>query len=167
MNKKVLYLSMMAAVLLASAVASTVVIAEAEKNKHHGKPDVFTRRISESFADQSASHDAENHSSHQAMYFVHPVEGKVYDGRITFSSTKPVDILVYHDVTGADTTGLTVHKVDGRSYAVTVLMKEVTSGTADFVGAGILAHTAASDQFTVAASVNAIGWNDQAHLPNQ
>lgn len=164
MNKKVIYLSLLAAVLLSSIAASTVAIAEAEKNKHHGKPDAIVRKIVESYGETSAAHDAEGHASHQAMYFVHPVAGKVYDGKVTFSASKPVDILVYHDVTGADATGLTVHKVDGRSYAVTVLMKDATSGTIDFVGAGILAHSPAAEAFTIGASVNAMGWNDQAHL---
>ena len=157
------------AILVASAVFAPLAMSEAQqgamRGHHNEKPETYSRRIDETFVEQSGSHNAEGHSAHQALYLVYPIEGKIYDGRVTFTSTSGVDILVYHDVTGANATGLTVHKVDGRSYAVTALVKNVTSGTVDFVGAGILAHTATSNPYTVVATVNAIGWSNQSYQP--
>lgn len=169
-NQKLSYVAVVAAaVLVTSSVLAPLAMSEAQqgaiRGHHNEKPETYSRRITETFAEQSGPHNAEGHSAHQALYFVYPIEGKIYDGRVTFTSTSGVDILVYHDVTGANTTGLTVHKVDGRSYAVTPLLKNVTSGTVDFLGAGILAHTAASNPYTVVASVNAIGWTNQAYQP--
>ena len=166
-NKKLLYMAAIAAlVLVTSAIIVPLSTSEEQKNKNHKeKPDQFTRHISETFVEQSGPHNAEGHSAHQALYFVYPQEGKNYHGSLTFTTTKSIDILVYHDITGSNTTGLTIHKVDGRSYAVTPLLKNVTSATVDFVGAGILAHSASSDQYTVVASVEAWGWNNQNYQP--
>lgn len=117
------------------------------------------RRITETVVRQSTSHDANGHSSHQAAYLLLAQQGYLYGGAVTFSSTKPVDILVYHDVTGERAEvlkGVAVHVVNGRSFAVTPLLKNVTSGSVDFVGSGILAHTTASDQYAIVATVDAL-----------
>ena len=168
-TQKLAYVAVIAAsILLTSAVVIPLSLSEAQqgaKGHHNQKPDTYSRRIAETFVEQSAAHNAEGHSAHQALYLVYPLEGKIYNGRATFTSTSGVDILAYHDVTGANTTGLTIHKVDGRSYAVTTLLRNVTSGTVDYVGAGLLAHTAASNQYTVVASVQAIGWGNQSFQP--
>lgn len=173
-NQKLAYAAAIAAgVILTSAVLMPLSLSEAQQGlmlhamwHHNEKPDVYSRRIADSFAEDSGPHNAEGHSAHQALYFVYPIEGKIYSGSVTFTSTSGVDILVYHDVTGANTTGLTVHKVDGVSYGVTTLMKNVTSGTVNFVGAGILAHTASSTPYKVVASVQAIGWTNDSYMGN-
>jgi hypothetical protein len=99
------------------------------------------KRIIETVAKASEPHDAEGHETHGAVYFVYPQEGFIYDGKVTFVASRPVDIMIYHDVTGQeDTEGLPLHVVNGRTYAVTTAMRDVTSGTVEFIGAGILAH---------------------------
>ena len=166
-NQKLAYVAVIAAgILVTSAVLIPLSLSEAQQGTrahHNQKPDTYSRRIAETFVEQSGAHNAEGHSSHQALYFVYPLEGKIYNGKVTFTSTSGVDILVYHDVTGANTTGFTIHTVDGRSYAVTTLVKNATSATVDYVGAGILAHTATSSPYTVVASVQAIGWGNQSY----
>jgi hypothetical protein len=170
-NQKLAYVAVIAAgILVTSAVLMPLAASNAQQGmtsagNHNQKPVTYSRRIADTFVEQSSAHNAEGHSSHQALYFVYPLEGKIYNGRVTFTSTGGVDILAYHDITGGNTTGLTIHKVDGRSYAVTTLLKNATSGTVDFVGAGLLAHTASSSPYTVAASVQAIGWANQSHQP--
>lgn len=121
-------------------------------------PSTGKRRISETFVIDSSSHDATGHSSHQASYLLYPqANNYLYSGILTFSSTKPVDIIVYHDVTGVDAKGApTIHEVTGRSFAVTTLLKNATSGTVSFAGAGVLAHTAGGEPFTVVATVDAL-----------
>lgn len=80
----------------------------------------------------------------------------LYSGTVTFSSTKPVDILVYRDVTGVNTGDITVHNVEGKSYAVTTLLENATKGTVDFVGAAILAHSTDDTPCGVVASADAL-----------
>ncbi len=118
-------------------------------------PSVGKRRISETFVIESLSHDATGHSSHQASYLLYPQANYIYSGLLTFSSAKPVDILVYHDVTGIDAK-VPIHEVNGRSYAVTMLLKNATGGTVQFAGAAVLAHTAGGEPFTVVATPDAL-----------
>lgn len=118
----------------------------------------FTRRVSGSWVETSMSHDAEGHSSHQVVYMFSPQTDAVYNGMVTFSSSKGVDIIAMHDITDQSTnmTGLKTWKVDGRTYAITTLMTNATSGTVQFVGSGLLAHSAASDTYTVAFSADGL-----------
>jgi len=121
--------------------------------------DIGKRRITETVVQQSSSHNAEGHASHQAAYLVSAAKDYVYSGTVTFTSTKPVDILVYHDVTGFASDqlkGLTIHVVDNQSYAVTPVLKNVTSGTVSFAGSKLLAHTTSSDPFTVVATIDVL-----------
>jgi hypothetical protein len=117
------------------------------------------RRITETLVRQSSAHDAEGHASHQAAYLLLAQPGYLYSGAVTFSSTRPVDILAYHDITGTDTSsisGIPVHVVDGRTFAVTTLLRNVTSGATGFVASGILAHITTTDPFALVASVDVL-----------
>lgn len=91
---------------------------------------------------------------------MYPQGNCLYSGTVTFSNTKPVDILVYHDVTGVSTGDITVHNVEGKSYAVTTLLENVTKGTVAFVGAAILAHSTDSAPYGVVTSVDALRKSD-------
>jgi hypothetical protein len=145
-RKNVLVTALVAASLAASlAVAFNIAVAqdaEAQANK-------FTRRISVTSVETSVAHNAEGHSSHQVVNFFSPQDGSIYSGRLTFTSSKGVDIIAYHDITGQNATGLKTWKVGDKTYATTTLLTNATAGTVDFVGAGILAHSAASDTYTV------------------
>ena len=134
--------SRMAIVLaLGIVLAVSVVAVAALQNTAEAQGPSAPKRIVGTIAQASQSHDAEGHAAHQAVYYVHPYEGYLYQGTVTFTTSAPVDILVYHDVTGQEgTEGLTLHTVDGRTYAVSTAMKGATSGTVEFIGAGILAH---------------------------
>ena len=109
-----------------------------------------------SWVQASSSHNAEGHSAHQVVNLFSPEDGLVYNGKVTFTSTKGVDIIAYHDITGqsTNTTGLSIWNVAEKSYATTSLMKNVTSGTVEFVGSGLLAHSASSDPYTVVFSAD-------------
>jgi hypothetical protein len=104
----------------------------------------------------SSSHNAEGHGAHQVVNFFTPEEGLVYNGKVTFTSTKGVDIIAYHDISdqSTNTTGLAVWKVSEKTFATTPLMKNVTSGTIEFVGSGLLAHSTSSDTYTVVFSAD-------------
>lgn len=144
-------------VLAVSVVAITSLQKTAEAQRSQD-----LKRVIGTFNEASEAHDAEGHSAHEVVYYVYPQEGIIYTGQLTFSTSIPVDILVYHDVTGEeDTAGLTLHKVNDRTYAVTALMKNSTGGSVEFTGAGILAHKVLAEgetsaDFNSAASVFAI-----------
>jgi hypothetical protein len=115
-----------------------------------------TKWIRGSWVQTSISHNAEGHSSHQVVNFFNPHDGFIFNGKVTFTSTKGIDIISYHDITNqsANATGLTTWKVGEKSYATTTLMRNVTSGTVEFVGAGLLAHSASSDPYSIVYSAD-------------
>lgn len=156
-RERLVLMSGLAAVLVGLAFAPALIAAQTSESTH---PSLDKRRITGTLAMSSESHNAEGHSSHQAAYILYPQGTCLYSGTVTFSSTAPVDIMVYSDVTGLNTGGLTVHKVGDRSYAVTTLLANATSGTVDFVGAAVLAHTADSEPYGVVASVDALRKSD-------
>lgn len=122
------------------------------------------RRISGSWVESSIPHNAEGHQSHQVVHFVWPQAGQVYDGKVTFTASKGVDIIAIHDISNQKASGnlmgIKTWKVEGKTYAVTTLMSNVTAGTVDFVGSELLAHSASSDPYTVAFSIDAITMRD-------
>lgn len=141
------------------AIVKALGDAYANGTSMQGPLDDGRRRVTETVVRRSISHDAQGHSAHQAAYLLLAQPGYIYNGAVTFSSSRPVDILVYHDITGTNATaitGIAVHVVDGRSYAVTTVLRNVTSGSMSFVGTGILAHTATGDPYTLVATIDAI-----------
>lgn len=147
------------ALALGVILATSVVAVGTLQNTADAQGTQSPKRIIGSIAEASQPHDAEGHSAHEAVYYVYPHEGHIYTGQVTFSTSIPVDILVYHDVTGdEDAAGLTLHNVNGRTYAVTTLLKNSTAGTVEFAGAGILAHKVLAEgeesaDFNTAASI--------------
>lgn len=138
--------------LIAVAIGASLVIAIAAISMQEAEAQLkFTRRVTGSWVVTSVAHNAEGHSSHQVVHFFGPQTGAIYDGKITFTSSKGVDIIAYHDITNqtTNTTSLKTWKVDGKTYAITPLLTNATAGTVDFVGAGLLAHSATSDPYTV------------------
>jgi hypothetical protein len=154
-NKNHIAIALALGVVLAAGIVAIGTLQNTAEAQRTDSP----KRVIGSIAEASQSHDAEGHSAHQAVYYVYPHEGHMYTGQVTFSTSIPVDILVYHDVTGdEDTAGLTLHTVNGRTYAVTTLMKNATAGTVEFAGAGILAHKVLGEgeesaEFNTAASI--------------
>ncbi len=109
----------------------------------------------------SMPHNAKGHESHQAVQLQNASQGVVYNGTVTFNTSKPVDIIAYDDVTGQQqqqNTSATanVWDVNGNKYAPKTLMKNVTEGTVNFEGAGILTHSTLSQPYTVTFTINAV-----------
>ena len=107
----------------------------------------------------SMPHNAKGHESHQAVQLQNASQGVVYNGTVTFNTSKPVDIIAYDDVTGQQqqNTSATanVWDVNGNKFAPKTLMKNVTEGTVNFEGAGILTHSTLSQPYTVTFTINA------------
>jgi len=140
--------------VVAGIVASTAIIIAIQQAE--AQSTTFMRRVTGSWVQTSSPHNAEGHGTHQVVNFFNPQPDAIYSGKVTFTASKGVDIIAYYDVTGQNITGIKTWKVGDKTYATTTLMSNVTSGTVDFAGSGLLAHSASSDQYTVAYS--AYGW---------
>ncbi|HJT85897.1 MAG TPA: hypothetical protein VJ697_15545 [Nitrososphaeraceae archaeon] len=109
---------------------------------------------------QSVPHNALGHESHQVVQFLEPKNNTLYKGIITFSSTIPVDIIAYHDISNfSDKINKTTIKpwiIDGKTFAPTTILKNVTSGTVDFIGSGIITHIPYNQTYDVVYSINSI-----------
>ena len=107
----------------------------------------------------SMPHNAKGHESHQAVYMQNASQGVVYNGTATFNSSKPIDIIAIEDVTGQQQQNVSatanVWDVNGNKYAPKTLMKNVTEGTVNFQGAGILTHSTSSQPYTVTFTISA------------
>ena len=107
----------------------------------------------------SMPHNAKGHESHQAVYIQNASQGVVYNGTATFNSSKPVDIIAIEDVTGQQQQNVSatanVWDVSGIKYAPKTLMKNVTEGTVNFQGAGILMHSTSSQPYNGTFTINA------------
>ena len=112
---------------------------------------------------KSVTHNAVGHESHQVVQFVEPLNNTLYKGIVTFTSSIPIDIIAYHDISNiADKLDKTVIKpwiANGKTFAPTTIMKNVTSGTVDFIGSGITTHIPYNQTYDVAYSIHAIPFN--------
>jgi hypothetical protein len=106
----------------------------------------------------SVPHNAKGHESHQVVNLQNSSQGIVYKGTVTFNSSKPVDIIEYEDVTGQSQQNINstvkVWEVDGKTYLPKTLLKNMTEGTVNFEGAGILTHSTSSEPYTVTFTIN-------------
>jgi hypothetical protein len=107
----------------------------------------------------SMPHNAKGHESHQAVYIQNSSQGVVYNGTVTFNSSKAVDIIAIEEVTGQQQQNVSatanVWDVSGIKYAPKTLMKNVTEGTVNFQGAGILMHSTSSQPYNGTFTINA------------
>jgi hypothetical protein len=103
----------------------------------------------------SIPHNAKGHESHQVVNLQNATEGTTYTGKVTFNSSKPVDVITLEDITGQTSNGtVKVWDVDGKQYATKTLMTNATKGTVNFQGTGILTHVASSDPYQVTFSID-------------
>ena len=112
---------------------------------------------------KSMAHNAIGHESHQVVQFIEPKNNTLYKGIITFTSSIPIDIIAYHDISNiVDTVNKTAIKpwlVDGKTFAPTTIMKNVTSGTVDFIASGITTHIPYNQTYDVVYSIHATPFN--------
>jgi hypothetical protein len=121
----------------------------------------------------SASHTDQfpGHESHDIMMIFPPEEGVLYSGTLTFSSSYPVEVVVFHDYEQPEDGPANIFQVDrnGKRFAFSLLMLGeggddkirdmeggVRSASIPFVGSGLALHTLDGTQFTATYSVD--GW---------
>ncbi|MDQ6723896.1 MAG: hypothetical protein M3Z01_06500 [Thermoproteota archaeon] len=109
----------------------------------------------------SIPHNAKGHESHQIVNFQNSSDSKNYKGTVIFNSSKHVDIISYKEMTGQQNTNTTtkVWEVGNKKFIPKTLLKNVTKGTVDFEGSGILAHSAQSNPYNVTFTINATSVN--------
>jgi hypothetical protein len=109
----------------------------------------------------SIPHNAKGHESHQIVNFQNSSDGVTYTGTVTFNSSKPVDVFSFEDITGKQNANTTIkvwESGDKKLLPIT-LLKNVTEGSVQFNGSGILAHSAQSNPYNVTFTLNATAVN--------
>lgn len=109
----------------------------------------------------SIPHNAKGHESHQVVNFQNSSDGIVYKGTVIFNSSKPVDIISYNELTGQQNANKTIKfwEIGDKKFITKTLLKNVTKGTVNFEGSGILAHSTKSNPYNVTFTINDISVN--------
>jgi len=134
-----------ASIISVSSISDQFVDAGSRKKIH------FTQTIT------SSQDPGQGHQNHQLALILSPNEGTLYDGSMTFTSSKPVQIVVLHEINSKQVKGQPTWTVDGDSvYGLSLIDLEEKSGSFEFTGAALALHSSDSKEFTVTVSVD--GW---------
>jgi hypothetical protein len=134
-----------ASIISVSSISDQFVDAGSRKKIH------FTQTIT------SSQDPGQGHQNHQLALILSPNEGTLYDGSMTFTSSKPVQIVVLHEINSKQVKGQPTWTVDGNSvYGLSLIDLEEKSGSFEFTGAALALHSSDSKEFTVTVSVD--GW---------
>ena len=148
MNKKISILIIVffvASIISISSISDQFVDAGSRKKIH------FTQTIT------SSQDLGQGHQNHQLALILSPNEGTLYDGSMTFTSSKPVQIVVLHEINSKEVKGQPTWTVDGNSvYGLSLIDLDEKSGSFEFTGAALALHSSDSKEFTVTVSVD--GW---------
>jgi hypothetical protein len=117
------------------------------------------------------------HSGHQLVMALAPrSDGKVWVGTVTWTASKPVEVVVLHNynssVTGADAAhGQPLTAPFGNGVVAISLIKTasgtpVASGAMPFAGNALAFHTLSGDKFTVTYTVDATAKQASSSLPS-
>jgi hypothetical protein len=117
------------------------------------------------------------HSAHQLVMALAPrSDGKVWVGTVTWTASKPVEVVVLQNynssVTGADAAhGQPLTAPFGNGAVAITLIKTpsgtpVASGTMPFAGNALAFHTLSGDKFTVTYTVDATAKQASSSLPS-
>jgi len=134
-----------AGIISVSSVSDQFVDAGSRKKIH------FTQTVT------SSQDPGQGHQNHQLALILSPNEGTLYDGSMTFTSSKPVQIIVLHKINSQEAKGQPTWTVDGNTvYGLSLIDLEENSGSFEFTGAALALHSSNSKEFTVTVSVD--GW---------
>lgn len=109
------------------------------------------------------------HESHDIVTIFPPEEGLLYSGTLTFSASRPVEIVVWHEYNQPKDSPANTFQVqkDGKPFAFSLIMLGeggedkinemkggVRSGSIQFAGSGLALHALDGEPFTVSYSVD-------------
>ena len=143
-----------AAALLLAAAAALPVLSDTAAEAAARQPSKkfhFTQTL-ESWADPG-----EGRNGTQVAMFISPSEGSIFDGSMTYAASRPVGVMVLHELSeGQEDAGQPVWTVDGKYYyAVSLHPAAAGSGSAEFTGAAVALYSAAG-RFAATATFD--GW---------
>ncbi len=121
------------------------------------------KRISQTITQESVQHAALGHESHQQVELLKLLDEVIYRGAFTYTSSKAVDIFVYHELKG-EAKGIATVNIDGKEYAFNKIFSG-QGGTVRFVGNGLIAHSPDSEKYTVTVSIDAFARSTTGPLP--
>jgi 1-deoxy-D-xylulose 5-phosphate reductoisomerase len=123
------------------------------------------RRIAKQVTVTSVVDPIPGHADHQIAILLPPMAGQLYTGTLTYTASKPVEVVVLHAYQAAkepdaEHGNVLVVPFDGQHYAVSVMqfaneVKATNSATVVFTGSGVALHTLNGDKFTATASIQA------------
>jgi hypothetical protein len=144
-------------VLVTGITLSMGVTSTAEINKAQAQ----AQQQQQSQTQASIPHNVKGHESHQIVNFQNSGDGVTYAGTVTFNSSKPVDVISFEDITGKQNANTTIKLWESgdKKLLPTTLLKNVTEGSVQFNGSGILAHSAQSSPYSVTFTLNATAVN--------
>ena len=113
----------------------------------------------------STPHNAKGHDSHQVIIFQNSSDGLKYTGMVTFSLSKPTDVISFDEITdGQQPANATkkIWEVGDKKFVPSTLLKNVTEGSISFNGSGILAHSTSGDKYTGSFTLNDTAINNNS-----
>lgn len=114
----------------------------------------------------SATDPIPGHGAHQLVLLLSPEKGQIYTGTLTFTASKPVEVVVLHEYNldkapDMDHGDVLIGEIGGKKYALSLMqfsgdVPVTHSSTINFTGSGLALHTLNGQKFTATATVNAI-----------
>jgi len=105
----------------------------------------------------SSQDPGKDHQNHQLALILSPNEGTLYDGSLTYTADKPVEIVVLHEINKNDVLGQPTWTVDEKKvYGLSLIDQKTSAGSLEFTGAALALHTSNGEKFSATVSVD--GW---------
>ena len=147
MNKPLLILTISAIIIGAVLIPNfSEDLADAKSTKKIHFTETFT----------SSQDPGLGHETHQFAMILAPEQGIIYDGSMTYTSNKPVEIVVLHEIEPGDSKGQPIWTVDNTTlYGFSLIDLGTKSGSFEFTGSALALH-ATEEQFISTVSVD--GW---------
>ena len=140
-----------AVAIVATGVITIPILSEQFADARSTKKVHFTQTIT------SSQDPGVGHEGHQLALILSPNKGTLYDGSLTYTASKPVQIVVLHEIAEDHSKGQPVWTVDGKThYGLSLVDTGKSAGSFEFTGAALALHTADSSEFTATVSVD--GW---------
>ncbi len=105
----------------------------------------------------STQDPGQGHETHQIALLLSPEKGILYDGSLTYTANRNVQILILHEIDADEEKGQPTWTIDGKTiYGLSIIDTDGTSGSYEFTGAALALHSPHPETFTATASVD--GW---------
>lgn len=158
-NVKDIFLYGLFIVALASLTFATSQIVSVENGNNIVSAQQEEEQQQQNQSSSSVPHNAKGHESHQVIIFQNSSDGTAYSGTVTFNLSKPADIISFEEITdeqSTDNVTKNIWEVGDRKFVPNTLLKNVTNGTVNFNGSGILAHSTLGDVYIGTFTLNDI-----------